>query len=313
MANELQVLKQNTVDVVAAHVRKLQESGELHLPPDYSAQNALKAAWLILQETRDKNGKPVLQSCTRESIINALLDMVVQGLNPVRKQCYFVPFGNKLVCMRSYFGDMALVKRVLPQADIWFGVVYEGDDFEYTIERGRRRIVKHHQKVENIRNDKILAAYCVIDPGDGGEPYTEIMSIDQIKQSWRQSQTYRENGDTPHNKFTDQMCIRTVVRRACKYVINSASDDYLLLYHANRADEEAAEAEMEAEVAANANGRVIDVEPRVQADAEAGAGAEGEVDAELEAEAEPEPPADEPPANGKVAAGAEQLTVGPGF
>lgn len=311
MANELQVLKQSTVDVVAAHVRKLQESGELQLPPNYSAANALKAAWLILQETRDKNGKPVLQTCTRESIINALLDMVVQGLNPVKKQCYFVPFGNKLVCMRSYFGDMAVVKRVLPNADIWFGVVYEGDDFEYTIERGRRRIVKHHQKVENIRPDKILAAYCVIDPGDGGDPYTEIMSIDQIKQSWKQSQTYRENGgNTPHHTFTDQMCIRTVVRRACKYVINASSDDYLFLYHANRADEVAAEAEMEAEVAANANGRVIDVEPHVRDD-------EGNADEAQEPEAEdqpdPEPAADEPPANGKVAAGVEQLSVGPGF
>lgn len=308
MANELQVLKQKTVDVVAAHVRKLQEAGELQLPPNYSAVNALKSAWLILQEIRDKNGKPVLQACTRESIINALLDMVVQGLNPVKKQCYFVPFGNKLVCMRSYFGDMAVVKRVLPNADIWFGVVYEGDDFEYTIDRGRRRIVKHHQKVENIHHDKILAAYCVIDPGDGGDPYTEIMSIDQIKKSWKQSQTYRENGgNTPHHTFTDQMCIRTVVRRACKYVINASSDDYLFLYHANRADEVAAEAEMETEVAANANGRVIDVEPMVQD--EMNAGTEGTDEAAPEVEAATEPPAEDPTSNG----GAEQLTMGPGF
>jgi len=291
-------------------VRKLQESGELQLPPNYSAANALKAAWLILQETKNKDGRPVLQVCTRESIINALLDMVVQGLNPVKRQCYFIAYGNRLVCQRSYFGSMALVKRVIPDAEIWFGVVYEGDEFEYEIDRGHKRIRKHVQKVENVKPDKIQAAYCVIERGDGKLVHTEIMTIDQIRQAWKQGQSYRENGDGTHQKFPDQMAMKTVVNRACKYVINSSSDDYLFLHHFNRADEEATEAEMEAEVAANANGRVIDVEPRAQAEAE-DAGAEDE--AEPEVEAEPEPPADEPPANGKVAAGAEQLSVGPGF
>lgn len=330
-SRDLAIVRKETVDIVAGRVREFIQNGELHLPPNYSPENALKAAWLILQETRDKNGKPVLETCTRESVANSLLDMVVQGLNPAKRQCWFIAYGNRLVCQRSYFGDMAVVKRVLPQAEIWFGVVYEGDEFEFKLERGRKIIVKHEQKLENVHPDKIKAAYCVIDPGNGGEPYTEIMTIEQIKRSWRQSQTYRESGgNTPHHTFTDQMCIRTVVRRACKYVVNASSDDYLLLHHYHRADEQAAEAEAEAA----ANGAVIDVEPVVDASTAAqedGAAAPAEVPPEPAAEAqraEPEAaarPVDARPAgtaaagNGATpalaAAGAQQaqLKVGPGF
>src|SRR5690606_25634444 len=100
----------------------------------------------------------------------------------------------------------------------------------------------------------------VIEDKDGRLVHTEVMTIDQIRQSWRQSRQYDPNGSkTPHHTFPDQMAIRTVVRRACKTVINASSDDYLLLHHMHRSDELAAEAAFEAEVAAEANGQVIDV------------------------------------------------------
>lgn len=261
MSNQLALVKKDTVDVVAAKIREFQSRGEIHFPANYSPENAMKAAWLQLQSTVDRNGKPALEVCTRDSIANALLDMVVQGLNPAKKQCYFVVYGNKLVCMRSYFGSMALVKRILPASEIWYGLVYEGDEFEYTIERGRKKILKHTQKIENVKPDKILAAYCVIEPGDNRPAHTEIMTIDQIKQAWKQGQTYKDGGNSTHQKFTDQMALKTVINRACKYVINSSSDDYLLLHHMNRTDEVIAEQEVEEEIAQNANREFIDVEP----------------------------------------------------
>lgn len=295
----LALMKRDTVDVVAARIRTLMQDRELHLPPDYSAENALKAAWLVLQETTDKNGQPVLAVCTKDSIANSLLDMVVQALTPAKKQCYFIAYGTTLVCQRSYFGDMALVKRILPNADIYFGVVYEGDEFEFELDRGRRVITKHSQKIENMKPDKIVAAYCVIEPGDGRPAHTEIMTWDQIKRSWRQSKTYKEQGgDTPHHAFPDQMALRTVIRRACKTVINSSSDDYLLLHHMHRSDALAAEAEMDAEVAVNANREVIDVEGTVIDSKPADEAAEGPAP-------EPEPQQEPAAAQGTLA--------GPGF
>ena len=53
--NTLALMKKDVVDVVTERVRKFMEHGELDLPPNYSPENALKSAWLILQSTQDKD------------------------------------------------------------------------------------------------------------------------------------------------------------------------------------------------------------------------------------------------------------------
>lgn len=265
--NKALVMK-DTVDIVAKRVRQFQESGQLHLPTNYSAENAMKSAWLVLQSTVDKSGKPALQVCTRDSVANALLDMVVQGLNPAKKQCYFIVYGNKLICQRSYFGSMHLVKEVAGAKDIYAQVVYKGDDFQYEISKGRKKIIKHVQKIENIKNENIIAAYCVIEFGDERPDYTEIMTIDQIKQSWRQSPMYKDGGNGTHQKFTEEMAKKTVINRACKAFINSSNDNNLFLRAFNRADEERAEQEVAQEVAENANSEVIDIEAEASTEEE---------------------------------------------
>lgn len=259
--SELDLIKRDVVDVVADRIRELSESKEIRLPANYSVENAMKSAWLLLQVTTTPDKRPVLTACTKNSIANSLLDMAVQGLNPAKKQCYFVPYGDKLVCMRSYFGSMHVVKQVIPESDIYYALVYEGDDFEYEIERGRKRITLHKQTIANVAAGKILASYCVIEPGGVRPPIAEVMTIAQIKQAWSQGQTYREGGSGVHQKFDDQMALKTVINRACKRVINTSSDDHLFLKHFNHAEEEIAEEEMVAEVAAGANGDVIDIEP----------------------------------------------------
>lgn len=266
----LSMLKKGTVDVVSEKIRQFQDSKEIHLPQDYSAENALKAAWLVLQDTKDKNGNLALSTCTTDSIANALLDMVVQGLNPVKKQCYFVVFGNKLTLMRSYFGTMAVAKMAVKAVDIDPQVVYKGDDFEYQIENGRKKFVHHKQKFENIDSENILAAYCIIKFGDGRPDYMDVMNIKQIKQAWAQGVAYKEGGNGTHQKFSEDMAKKTIINRTCKPYINSSSDDYLLLHHFNRTDEVMAELETEEEIATNANKDTIDIEAKVQPDTQGG-------------------------------------------
>jgi recombination protein RecT len=260
------LVKRDTVDLVAAKVQEYMQRGELDLPPNYSPANALKSAWLILQTTIDRDKQPVLASCTKASIANALLDMVIQGLNPAKKQCYFIAYGNQLVCQRSYFGTMAVAKMVDPTiADIVAEVVYEGDEFIYKLERGKKIVVKHEQKLENIDPKKIKAAYAMIIDKNGEVRATEIMTFEQIKQAWRQSPIHPidDKGNikagTTHEKFTAEMCMRTVINKVCKPIINS-SDDQRLLQAVRRSEEVAAEVEAEEEIQANANVTVIDIE-----------------------------------------------------
>lgn len=259
--NQLATMKTDVFDKVQTMVTGYANSGVIDLPRGYSVGNAVKSAWLKLQEVTDRAGKPALEVCTKPSIINALMDMCCQGLNPAKNQCYFIAYGSKLTLMRSYFGSMHVAKTVDPAiTDITYDVVYEGDVFEYEKKRGKTVIATHRQKLENVDKAKILAAYCSIWRGD--EETTTIMTFDEIKQAWSKSQVkpVLESGEikagSTHGQFTADMSIRTVVNKACKYVINSSSDNTVL----NSAFTRSAEEQTEEEIAENANKIYVDFE-----------------------------------------------------
>lgn len=266
--NSLALVKRDTVDVVAERVRAFQERGELHFPANYSPDNAMKSAWLALQEVKDMNKKPALEVCTKNSIANSLLDMVVQGLNPAKNQCYFIVYGNQLVCQRSYLGTMAVAKQVdAAIEDIFAEVVYEGDTFKYSIERGKKVVTKHEQSLENVDKKKIVAAYCVVIDKNGETKRTDIMTMDEILQAWKQSKMnpVDDKGNvkagSTHGKFTADMAKKTVINRTCKPIINSSDDSGLLMTSYKRTSEVIAEVEVEEEISLSANAEVLDIEP----------------------------------------------------
>ena len=233
MANQLAAIKTEVFDKVQTVVGGYTNRGELALPEGYSPENAMKSAWLILQETVDTNKRPVLENCTRASIINVLQSMIYQGLNPDKKQCYFIAYGDKLTLQRSYFGSMHVARMVDPSiTDICYDVVYEGDTFEIEKRRGHTIIATHRQKLENVDKTKIIAAYCSVFRGDTED--TTIMTMEEIKAAWRKSKMnpVDEHGNikpnSTHGQYTKDMAIKTVVNHACKYIINSSDDSSLL-------------------------------------------------------------------------------------
>ncbi|MGX9931987.1 recombinase RecT [Virgibacillus salarius] len=264
--NQLAMVKKDTVDVVADKVKQFQEQGELHFPANYSPENAMKSAWLKLQEVKAKSGNsyvPVLEHCTRDSVANALLDMVVQGLNPSKNQGYFIAYGKSLTFQRSYFGTMAVTKRVTGAKSIDAAVIYEGDDVDYEMVNGRIKNLSHKQKFGNMNKDNIIGAYCVIDLGEN--VYTELMTIEEIRQAWSQSQMWgkeqtQEKKGSTHDNFRQEMAKKTVINRACKKFLNSSDDGSLVMNHFLGTDERAEEARAQEEIDTNANSEYIDIE-----------------------------------------------------
>jgi len=265
LSNEIALFKKTDMEAITKRVQQFINNGELTLPADYSPENAMKSAWLMLQETVDRDKRPALQVCTRESVYNALLSMVVQGLNPDKKQCYFIVYGKKLICQRSYFGSIHVAKMVDPDiVDVYAQTVYADDEFEYEIRHGKEVVTKHIQKLQNINPDKIIGAYATIVYKDGRELST-VMTFDEIKQAWKQSPTkpIDDKGNikagSTHEKFTADMCEKTAINKACKYVINASSDKSIISKYAQMMDAELKEAEVEAEIEENANQEFIDV------------------------------------------------------
>ncbi len=229
-SQQAQLVVNNTlIDGLAKQLEQKKQVG-LAFPPDYNVANALNSAYLILKDA-DKNP---LQTCTQQSIASCLMDMAVQALNPMKKQCYFVPYGKKLTLMRSYQGTMAVAKRVGAKK-IVAECIYADDDFQYHIENGIKVIDKHTQIFQNIDNDKIVGAYAVVSMDD--YQYVEIMNMAQIEKAWKKGYGYKK-GQGVHEDFKDQMAKKTVISRACKNFINSSDDAYLQEAYDNTTENE---------------------------------------------------------------------------
>ena len=254
------------IAIVSNTIRGYLDRKTLHLPSDYSAENALKAAWLTIQNVQDMNKRPALEVCTQTSIVNAMMSMVIQGLNPDKKQCYFIVYGNALTLQRSYFGDEALVRRVKPGSSLYYDVIYSGEKIlveKHMSSVGLVTVIKSHEIAFPRTTSEIVGAYCGVVDGETGENLgIELMSIDQIKKSWSKSKTYKEGGNSFHNDQPDQACLRTVIRRRCKPVINSSNDE-LLMSAIAESERDQADAEIAEEASIHANGEVIDLVPAI--------------------------------------------------
>lgn len=247
---------ENISEQVLSRIEQFQKDGSMILPKNYSVENHMKSAWLALQEVEDKEHHKALQICTKESIANSLLDMVLQGLNVSKKQGYFIVYGNKLIFQRSYFGTIALAKRAGGMvSEPVANVIYEGDDFLYEIDpkTAKVAIVKHSQKLENIDNSKIKGAYALVTLADGTTQVT-IMSMQQIRAAWGQGAT---KGNSPaHKNFAEEMAKKTVIGRACKAIINSSDDAWL--YDGKEDDADSDKASIQRDAAQHSDVQIID-------------------------------------------------------
>lgn len=260
------VQEKNVTDKVLNRIKDLEAQGNISFPKSYSYSNALKSAYLMLSEATDKNGKPVLEVCSQASVINALLDMTIQGLSPAKKQCYFIPYGGKLQLSKSHLGNIAATKRLKGVKDVFANVIYEDDDFEYQfdLEIGVKKITKHEQKIENISLNKIKGAYAIVIREDAPN-YVEVMTIEQIRNAWNQG--YAKGNSGAHKNFTDEMAKKTVINRACKNFVCTSDDSDLLIDSINRTNEyepediiETTKTEVKEEIKEEANKEFVDVE-----------------------------------------------------
>lgn len=255
MKNEIKKIEEKQItDIVFNKVVALQAKGAIDFPNNYSVGNALKSAYLILQQATTREKKPVLQVCTQESIANALLDMVVQGLNPTKQQCYFIPYGNQLTLSRSYLGTIALTKRLKGVKDVVAYPIYQNDklDIGFDILTGKTKINEFKPALDHKAQDLIGALGIVV--GENEILYLEYMNMEQIRNAWNQGTM---KGNSPaHKNFPDQMAIKTVINRVCKKYVNAADDSDKIADLISKTAEEV-DNELEIEMAENANAKEL--------------------------------------------------------
>lgn len=237
--NQLIKMQKGITEAVGKRIKVLEDEG-LALPEQYSAKNALSSAFFTLQKVYG------IEKATQESIANALLDMITQGLSPAKTQCYFIVYGNELQMQRSYFGTVAALKRLTNVSKVKAEVIHEGDVFEIGSNEDMEMIVtKFEPKFENM-NKPIIGAFAMIKLEDGTVNYT-VMTKEEIDKSWQQS---RNKNNKVQQNFGQEMAKRTVLNRAAKMFINTSDDSDLLTGAINNTTENEFEREEPKEIQA---------------------------------------------------------------
>lgn len=237
--HQLIKMQKSITEAVGKRIKVLEDEG-LALPEQYSVKNALSSAFFTLQKVYG------IEKATQESIANALLDMVTQGLSPAKTQCYFIVYGNELQMQRSYFGTVAALKRLSNVNKVKAEVIHQGDVFEIGSNEDMEMVVtKFEPKFENI-DKPIIGAFAMIKLEDGTVNYT-VMTKAEIDKSWQQS---RNKNNKVQQNFGQEMAKRTVLNRAAKMFINTSDDSDLLTGAINNTTESEFEREEPKEIQA---------------------------------------------------------------
>lgn len=229
--NEKSVAKREEMQAsILSEIKEMQKESRVYFPKKFSPENALKTAFIMLEDMTYKNQgrhlKP-LETCEPTSIRRSITDMMIQGLSVAKTQGYFIVRNGKLCFDRSYFGTVAIVKRIPAVIDVFAQPVYKDDVFEFEIQQGRKIIKEHKQNLDSIEEGTIRACYSTIiykDKEGNVKEYSEVMTFAQIQQSWEKS---KNQSKTIHKEQPEEMSKRTVIARGCKMFINTTDDSNL--------------------------------------------------------------------------------------
>lgn len=216
MENKKELVKPVLVEEKAlAKIQAYMELG-MTIPEGFSPANSLKKARFMLNDMK-VGGKPVLEVCTEESVMQALLDSVAKGLDFSESQIYFIPRNNQMTTMESVYGRIVRAKRASKYYKPIVGYVHEGDIFDFGIDvnTGYTKIIEHKTSVENL-DKPFIAAYAYVTDNDGN---TDVFVM--TRKEWLKSWTKSSNGASVAKEFERDMIYRTIIKKSTKSLVNS--------------------------------------------------------------------------------------------
>lgn len=211
---------------------KMVEDKVFDVSENYSYKNAIQQARYLLTkpiESGKNKGLAIIDICTPQSILQSVMEMAQKGLNPDKKQCYFIPYGNVCTLSISYQGNVALAKRGGEDIGEVYGyAVYKDDilDLSFNPQRGVFEIESYQPDISKWTKPGIAGAFAVITDRAGNVKYTEYMTMEQIKDAWNMG--YAKGESPAHKNFPDQQAIKTVKSRAVKSFVNTADDSEIV-------------------------------------------------------------------------------------
>lgn len=166
------------------------------------------------------NSVPKLLTCSKESLLSALMRCSQYGLEPDGRHAHLIPYGDTCQLIFDYKGLVNLVRRSGEVSSIHCDVVYAADEFECTYGSGGRLVHVPNFKAEAPGD--AVAVYSFVKLKDGSESY-EVLSVGEVNAIRDNSQGYQAfvNGKTKSNPWDSnwaEMAKKTAFRRHTKWL-----------------------------------------------------------------------------------------------
>lgn len=173
---------------------------------------------------------PKLLQCTPESFLGALFTAAALDLEPVAGRAYLIPFNNSrkkpdgtwhkvLECqfVMGYKGVADLFYRHEKSLMLNWGVVKQGDDFEYVL--GTGAYLRHIPSKEP--NAKIAGYWVMAELRGGSKPFMYMTADECMAHGREHSKTYDKKksdffDDSPWKTSPESMCLKTVLIQLAK-------------------------------------------------------------------------------------------------
>jgi recombination protein RecT len=161
---------------------------------------------------------PALLNADRRSLLGSCMKAAQDGLLCDGREAALVMFKNTVQYMPMYAGILKKIRNSGELATISAQVVYDKDQFDYTL--GDEERISHKPFLGADRG-KPIVVYAIAKTKDGAI-YREVMSVAEIEKVRAVS---RASGNGPWVQWWDEMAKKTVIRRLAKRLPSSADVD----------------------------------------------------------------------------------------
>ena len=173
----------------------------------------LNAERLVRIVTTEIRRTPQLLSCSKESLLGALMLSAQLGLEPgPLGHCYYVPYKGQVQFIVGYKGMIDLARRSGQISVIYAETVFENDEFEFQL--GLEPKLVHKPKLENRGNP--IAWYGVCRFKDGGY-FIKVMGKEEVEKHRVRSPSVNSS-HSPWNTDYEEMAKKTIIRSMFKYL-----------------------------------------------------------------------------------------------
>ena len=220
--NEIMISKEEKMLLPIAE-NYIQMFPEILNDKSFNAKQSLISMALKMQEVKDKAGRPAIDICTKESIMQVAQEVLVKKLDIMKNQAALIVRGDKLMLQPQYQGNVRRALELNPFLSHFnFVPIYKNDQIEMEIlPDGRDGVKTHKTSFNNISNSNLVGGYVRAIKKDGSVYMTEVMTMEQIKMAWSKSSN---TSLSVHKAFPLRMIRKTILNALCSWLINTTGE-----------------------------------------------------------------------------------------